>query len=350
MCSETLSKRVYWVDVAKLLAVVAVIMDHTYGILYSNERVAYASYYSVSLFILMMGVTSYWSYSKNDKGVSEKVKKKCWEIIAPYLVATFIYSVFADKYFDFAIYVKRVICFNANGPFYYVLLYLQLLLIVPIIFYFLKNTGNKKYSIGIEIWGLAIVLVIAGLTTNYTNILSVTGGGGKLFGGTYLCLLYIGMMFGKYCDRISLQKVSVIVLFAVSLIVTMLWWNFISVDKLRIDVRVPFGAGFNPPSISLGIYAILVACTIYLFEKLLINSDKLLMLFAKISILGKHTLYVFLYHRLFLDYIFPQIPMITAIENIWFKRIIYFVGMVGGSMIIEFILERVRKLARNAYA
>lgn len=75
MCSETLSKRVYWVDVAKLLAVVAVIMDHTYGILYSNERVAYASYYSVSLFILMMGVTSYWSYSKNDKGVSEKIKK-----------------------------------------------------------------------------------------------------------------------------------------------------------------------------------------------------------------------------------------------------------------------------------
>ena len=245
-------------------------------------------------------------------------------------MATFIYSVFADKYFDFAIYVKRVICFNANGPFYYVLLYLQLLLIVPIIFYFLQNTGNKKYSIGIEILGLVIVLVIAGLTTNYTNILSVTGGGGKLFGGTYLCLLYIGMMFGKYCDRISLQKASVIVLFAVSLIVTMLWWNFISVDKLRIDARVPFGAGFNPPSISLGIYAILVACTIYLFEKLLINSDKLLMLFAKISILGKHTLYVFLYHRLFLDYIFPQIPMITAIENIWFKRIIYFVGMVGG--------------------
>lgn len=57
-------------------------------------------------------------------------------------------------------------------------------------YYFLKNTSNKKRSLGIEILGLVIVLMIDGLTTNYTNVLSVTGGGGKLFWWQvrYICL------------------------------------------------------------------------------------------------------------------------------------------------------------------
>lgn len=70
------SKRVYWIDFAKFLAILAVMVDHTYGVLYHNQKVAFASYYSVSLFIILMGITSYWS--SNRAGQTDVGKGAIW--------------------------------------------------------------------------------------------------------------------------------------------------------------------------------------------------------------------------------------------------------------------------------
>lgn len=59
------NRRIYWVDIAKFLAILAVMTDHTNGVLYSSHYIAYMSYFSVSLFILMMGVTSVCSLTIN---------------------------------------------------------------------------------------------------------------------------------------------------------------------------------------------------------------------------------------------------------------------------------------------
>lgn len=51
--------RIAWIDCAKFAAIVGVLIDHTNGILYRNADIAAASYYSVSLFILLTGISSY---------------------------------------------------------------------------------------------------------------------------------------------------------------------------------------------------------------------------------------------------------------------------------------------------
>lgn len=56
--------RLVWIDCAKFAAIVAVMIDHTKGILYADMDVAIASDYSVSLFILLAGITSYLSAEK----------------------------------------------------------------------------------------------------------------------------------------------------------------------------------------------------------------------------------------------------------------------------------------------
>ena len=345
------TKRTYWIDVAKFMAIIAVMIDHTNGLLYKNPRIAYFSYYSVSLFILMMGVTSYWSYSKYNGSIIKKVGKGCWKIIRPYLIATLIYSILIDRQFHFVTYLTRVIHFNASGPFYYVLLYLQLLFLAPVLFSVLKYADRFKYGVAVEVVGLIVVLVISSWTTNYSNILDVYGGGGKLFGGTYLILLYLGMMFGKHYEKLSVNKIVIVIVFILSTALTVLWWNFISVDNCKIDANVPYGGGFNPPSLSFGLYAILMACTIYLLEKVLNCSTQLTKAFGTVSVLGKHTLYMFLYHRMFLDIVFPQFFARTGIviSNIWLMRIVYFSCMVAGSIVIEIVLEKIHAVLKRTY-
>lgn len=345
------SKRCYWVDFAKFMAIIAVMIDHTNGLLYTDQRIAYFSYYSVELFILMMGVTSYWSYSRYNGSVITKVGKGCWKISRPYLVATLIYSILIDRQFHFVNYLIRVIHFNACEPFYYVLLYLQLLVLTPVLCAILKFVDRFKYGFLIEVLGLIMVLIISSWTTNNSNILDVFGSGGKLFGGTELVMLYIGMVFGKHCEKISVNKKLLVVYWIICSALTIMWWNFISIDNLQIDLYLPYGDGFNPPSISLGLYAIFMACTIYLLGKVLNESAPFKKVFESVSVLGRHTLYIFLYHCMFLDFTFPHFFARTGIvvSNIWLLRIVYFLGMTVGSIVIEIVLERMHMLLKRIY-
>lgn len=51
--------RIKWVDCAKAMAIMGVIMDHTNGLLYTNQAIAYASYFAVGVFILLAGIMAY---------------------------------------------------------------------------------------------------------------------------------------------------------------------------------------------------------------------------------------------------------------------------------------------------
>ena len=182
--------RLVWIDCAKFAAIVAVMIDHTKGILYADMDVAIASDYSVSLFILLAGITSYLSAEKYvcKNAGGRAFLKKTRKMITAYCIATFIYGICFDGSFDLLIYVNRLVRFNASGPFYFVLLYIELMLIFwPLykLFSMCDDTVNGFIKEAV-IW--CIVVLAAVITTNYTNILDVYGGGGKLFGGTYLIL------------------------------------------------------------------------------------------------------------------------------------------------------------------
>lgn len=70
-----------WINVAKCFAIFAVMIDHTYNILYTNEDWQYCSFYSTSLFILLMGITSYWSYGCSADKLGKKVTMRIRKIM-----------------------------------------------------------------------------------------------------------------------------------------------------------------------------------------------------------------------------------------------------------------------------
>ncbi|SFC74527.1 acyltransferase family protein [Butyrivibrio sp. YAB3001] len=347
--AEMDNKRACWVDVSKLFAMIAVIVNHTTGILYTNLNIAYASYFSVSLFIVTMGVTTYWSFDRKHGDYKMKVKKSCLKIIIPYLVATLVYCIWAEKQFVFSMFLDRAIHFSACGPFYYVMLYVQLLLVSPILYYVLAVAHGKRYRMLYELVGFAIVVALSVFTTNNTNILDVYGGGGKLFGGTYLILLYIGMLFGKYCNRLTLGKIGSSIVFFSMFFVTIIWWYLVTKYRAAIDSFFPFGDGINPPGVGLGLCAILMMSLLFFFERVFTDKKVVASMFEKLSLLGRHTLYIFLYHMLLIDYISRSLGFLKVNVNHWIKIIIYFICIFIGGIAIEWINNKINQFLTEAY-
>lgn len=216
-------------------------------------------------------------------------------IIVPYLIATAIGVVFYNGGFDLEIYLHHLVHFDAVAAFYFVLLYIQLVLISPMLYSFFSRIKGSKFEHFIEVGGFVVTFIVSLITINYTNILSVYGGGGKLFGGSYLILLYLGMWFGKYYKTIQMKKWFVWVLFAVGTVGSFLAWLFIAYIGFRWEHWIPMGYGVNPPNITLLVYTTVIAVAVYASGKVVevCGNGVITGIYNGIAWVGKHTLYIF---------------------------------------------------------
>ena len=337
-----MKEKIKWLYCVKFAAILAVIIDHTSGVLYKNKNISRFSYYSVTLFILVSGYTSYLSNEKNSKvGKQKKVREKVLSILPAYILATFIFCIAYNKFFDFETFINHLVRFNATTAFYYVLLYLQLLLVSNILFNTLNRYCKKNKVLLKEILILVLLIFISYITMHYTNIFNVYGGGGKLLGGTYLIVYYLGMLFAKHhiLDKITLKK-SLIIL-SVSFPLWLVQYILCCQKGRILDKYIPFGKGLNPPSITLILYATTIFFLCYglftLLDKKKIT-EKINNLF---QFIGKHTYYIFLYHILILYYLtYFKISISNKIIN----SILYVGCMIFIPILFEYIVKKIKPI------
>jgi membrane protein len=334
------NKKIKWIDVAKFFAIFGVLVDHTVNILYFNLKTQYKSFYAVSLFIIISGMLSYISNlkHKNEKW-GENILRNVSKILLSYSIATLFYLIFSFGYLDMYTYIQTYIHFNASGPLYFVLLYIQMMIFNKILYDFLYKFPKNKKGYLMEIYMFFIIVIFSFITVRFTNIFNIYGGGGKILGGTFLILYYLGMLISKHK---WLKKRNVKKLLWVSLFFIVLWLiisnNMISSIK-KIDLKlipVPANLVLNPPGITLILYSIVTLIMIYGIINILENIKIFNKIINFMAFIGKHTLYIFLYHRLILDKLLT--PYIY-INNIWIKRIVYLSLMIGISIIIEYLIN-----------
>lgn len=179
--------------------------------------------------------------------------------------------------------------------------------------------------------------------------MDIYGGGGKVAGGTYIFLLYLGMLIGAWyhkfeCDRLVINLVYLLI----SVLSVIFVCKFICTDRIKLDQLFPFGKGLNPPGISLMIYALAMLFCIFYSIKFLngLNNKYINAIINVFDYIGKHTLFIFLYHKLFLDYYLRKIDFG---EYIWWKRLAYFIVVIGGPLIIELISKEIEKVVSISY-
>lgn len=159
-------------------------------------------------------------------------------------------------------------------------------------------------------------------------------------GGTYLILFYVGMILSKYniFGKISMKK---------SILCTgvfgTLWvaWNSYSINNwLVIDDKLPWGLGINPPGITLMLSALFMLFFCYGVFTLLERQKYTGMITSVLGLIGRNTLYIFLYHRFYLDFILSRH---MPINNIMIRWVVYIFVMIFGSIMIEYALVILKK-------
>lgn len=200
--------------------------------------------------------------------------------------------------------------------------------------YFVRG-GYRKIG---YLFSILIVFGVAVASIKYTFILNVHGGGKYLFGGSYLIIFFWGMLFGSFDIKFSSIKYEIINSI-ISVIAVGGWYKFLLSNQFQIDAYFPLGDGFNPPSISLIVYGIFFVWVFYsLFSLAQECKVKAMREFMQIlNWLGKYSLYIFLYHRLILNYFLVKIN----VENNVIKAVIYLFVMVfvpiAGKILFEYI-------------
>lgn len=135
-----------WIDFLKGLAIIAVVLDHMYGTVYIDYRIQLMSFYSVTLFIILAGITSYISMEKrrisnyNFRYVITRLKP----VLVKYMVATIIITTYNMRFFDLKVVLDKVLNFTASGPFYFIVFFCQLIIVSPILYLFLKKVETMK--------------------------------------------------------------------------------------------------------------------------------------------------------------------------------------------------------------
>lgn len=329
-------RKLHWLNCAKAAAIIAVLVDHSLGILYTDINIQVASDYDVSLFILSAGITSYISNSYSKLSWGKAYLKSIKKIFLAYLLCSAICLIIKTQGFDIGIFLEQLIHFSATLPLYFVFLYMQLMLVSRLLYRILEKCQRNKVGYIQEFILFAILTCISSYTANYTNILNIYSGGGRVLGGTYLMLFYFGMLMAKHewFAKESLLK-SIIIWSVSSIAWFVLWKNFAKV-RWTIDVKVPLGEGYDCPSITLMVFSILTLLSIYGICKILEKTKFTRKIVLIGSWLGEHTLYIFMYHLTLLYFVF--MPYIE-IENIWVKRIVYMSLMIVIPLVIEYIVN-----------
>lgn len=345
-------QQISWLNGAKFVAIMMVMLNHTVGILYTNPYIDVASHCSTSLFVILSGMTSYISGLHHPKSGWGGGIHSCRSIVSAYCIAVVVYVITITHEFDFLEYLRYLVNFNISGPHYFVLLYIQLMVVSGFLFNLLQKCPRTTKGYFFETLIMVSIIVLSIWTTNHTNIMNVYGGGGKLFGGTYLILFFFGMLVMKHrwLEEITLIKSAAA--FIISGTIWFIVWRYACMNGCaKLDSYAPFGSGYNPPSITHMSFAVCMLFISFGVFTLLEQTKYMNKVSAFICGVGKHTLYIFLYHRLILDYFLLRYMADLRNKNICLARVLFFLFMIGGSVLIEkctgYILKFVRWLFNN---
>ena len=279
---------------------IAVIVDHT-GHLYPKLFVLH-SIFSVTMFVFLGGITSCMSLEKRKIPALHYIWKRIKPIIFSYAIATAVYRFQIDNYvFSVPNYMSSLLLFNASPPFYFLVFYLELIAISPLLYKVINKYDDAKLQI-LVIVGIALLAVLLSRCKIGINI----RGGRPLLGGTYLYVFVIGIAIAS---KIINGKKSSMWIALLSGSVAFIMYECLGwIHK----------AWSNPPNTQAVLYTLIVATLlISLFN--ITNGFKghiTKVISSYIRMVGEYSIYIFLYHLLIIDCVNKCIDYFGEINNI----------------------------------
>lgn len=293
------ASNITWINEIKGIAIIAVFVAHTYGIIYENLYLLVWSFFSVTLFVFVGGITSYVSCTRRKISLGKYIVKRISKILSAYIFATLIISIInlSIGYFKIEEIPKillYVLSFRFQSVDYYIMFFIQLILISPLLFREICYESNHN---GIRhLCMIFLILLLDYLTVNYFHLDDSFYGGAKyLLGGPYLLVFYVGMLFEHYHGYQFIKDNKKYCFPIIFLIFAFFICNMIKINQfsavLGLYTNCLFPNELNPPGISLILYSLSMAAFIIVTD-IILNSKEIPLL----CFIGKHSLFLYLFH------------------------------------------------------
>ena len=85
---QNTDKRIKWIDCAKFVSMCGVVIDHTTNVVYTNSFLWYAVRFSVSVFVLLSGISARLTYRNSEKKLWTIGTRRLLRFLGQYAVAT----------------------------------------------------------------------------------------------------------------------------------------------------------------------------------------------------------------------------------------------------------------------
>lgn len=338
------SKRIKWIDCIKAVAILAVVINHGFLVVYSNIQVAYMTFFSVSVSVFFMASGYTQHLSNKNKNSIELIKvtlKRIAGILVPYIIVCLVYSTYYSLTFVKEInflsiwerFARELWQFSLEGTFYFVPLYVLVTLISPLLskLIVLSETKFPKYKIAI-LGSVLVSLLVMGL-----SILGTTPEmypNKYVLGATYLAVVFMGMLMS--CTKVEeIIKKNIFFIIAIVIIGGYGVLIYDSIEYFRI-LNIPNGNAIkqiNPPGLIIIGYSLLVFVLLAnIFRKLEESRKVVIVGFMDMTAtVGKATLYIYFYHylvsRFILDYVWN--PPVNIVIRICILLLMFFVPLIG---------------------
>lgn len=342
-------KQIRWINAAKCLSALGVLVDHWYLVLYCNQSIAYCSYFAVGLFVFLSGLTSWMS---NQRHQQESWGKSYWRsvrrLLQGYLIATFVQTLITmDGRFDLAVYMDAVVHFNGRLAYWFVAMYLQLMLLSRPLYRLIHRMEQLpgKGCLLAETGLMAALLAFALYSNRYTNMLNIYGGGGVMFGGSYVLFFAGGMLCARHQVFRTRGRVfhgSMTLVFAALLLV---WWKVLCRSGSAITRMLLAGGRIDPPEVLIGLEVVLLIGLCFhgfnLLEQLRWKPVQLLC--SSVDWVGRHCLSLYLYP--FLPWWLQKEDMLMGPLKTLYYVPMCIVGALLMGLAVDWLLDKGKSLS-----
>lgn len=299
-----------WIYQMRGMAILAVVVCHQQGFLHQSEWIQLFTLYSVSMLILCAGITRAYSLQKYkfsadiSGGLMRYIIKALCPLLCAYTASAIMMMIWnGENCSDYLNVINGLLSFNAAGPYYFLKYYIALTILSPVPFLFvkiIKRCKIKAHQLLFTVLFLFVTFLIGYLSIGKLDII----------GQSYFFVYCLGIVLG--CTEMQFIRYKGLPIYIIIWIL-----GFVSVKRFyfaRVDGDFAYAGGINkytsklqlnPPNLSIILYTIGCFLLFYiLFEAVNHYREttckiKIVTIpFKIISLLGKYSLDIFLWHIL----------------------------------------------------
>lgn len=321
-------KRYIQIDILKGIGILMVLINHSNNYVYSSDLFFKLSRSCVQILVFCAGINAFIKLStifstEREEDITHILWVKFWKpkilsIFIPYIVFTAGFLFLWKKELDLYTLWQYIIGFNISNPVYFVPLYIQLILVAPVIYYLVCRCRTGLLRCMLAIFAFPVCLGFL----KFTYMLPIYGAGQYFMGGTYGWVFIIGMLFGaKLCNYEQKKAGTNIFEIFPALGLVLVWISSLKMaPDMHMKLEQIFGGG-NPPGLDSMAEGFLLIWLIWILVSYLQTS---VAKFSKrwsnpLVLCGKYSLYIFLWHM----FIKAAMNQVIAIAELPGQSILY---------------------------